>query len=133
MSKNDIRKYYKNFGYINLILSILSLFFIKEIGIIERIIALIVMNLGYHIIYSFFNSLYGFVSHMRTNNKFNKIGGGFMLKFMSISGILASFLFIYVLISDSLFQNDYQKLFIICIPVSIFLGAYSLWIEIKNE
>ena len=131
MNQTDIKKYYKNFGYLNLILSILFIIFSREIELTERIIGAIVINIGYHMLYLFFSRISQ--DSTRTNNNFNKNVGGIMLKLFSIFGIISSLLIIYVFFSKAISLNEYYSLFAICIPFGLFLGSYSLWINLNNE
>ena len=132
INETDIKKYYKIFGYINLIFSILLVIFIREIDLKERIFALIAINVGYHMLYLFFTNLYGDSSRMRMNNKFNNIGGAIMLKLFSVFGIITSFTITYIFISKAISEQEYYGLFGICIPFGLFLGAYSLWTKLNN-
>ncbi|CAZ97420.1 hypothetical protein [Zobellia galactanivorans] len=131
MNQTDINKYYKLFGYLNLTLSILFIIVSREIELTERIIAGVVINMGYHMFYIFFSSISKDSSRM--NNNFNKNVGGIMLKLFSIFGILGSFIIIYVFISKAISLNEYLGLFAICIPFGLLLGSYSLWIGLSNE
>jgi len=131
MNQTDIKKYYKLFGYLNLTLSILFIIVSREIELTERIIAAVAINIGYHMLYLFFSSISK--DSTRMNNKFNKNVGGIMLKLFSIFGILSSFIIIYVFISKAISLNEYLGLFAICIPFGLFLGSFSLWIDLSNE
>ncbi|MBW1296342.1 hypothetical protein [Aquimarina litoralis] len=131
MNKSDIKKYYKVFGYINLIFSFLLVIFIRDTDLGERIFALIAINVGYHMLYWFFSSLSK--DPTRLNNNFNKIVGTGMLKLFSIFGIICSFGIIYFFISNAILQKEYIGLFGICIAMGLFLGAYSLWTDLRNE
>ena len=133
MTQSDIKKYYKIFGYINLIFSILLVFFLSDVELKERIIAVIAINIGYHMLYLFFSNIYGDTSRMRMNNNFNNVGGGIMLKLFSVFGIITSITITYFFISNVISQKEYYGLFAICIPIGLFLGAYSLWTKLNNE
>jgi hypothetical protein len=133
ITETNIKKYYKIFGYINLIFSILLLIFIREIDLKERIYALVAINFVYHMLYLFYTNLYGDSLQMRMNNKYNNIGGGIMLKIFSLLGIISSFIITYSLISISFSEEEYYFLFGICIPFGHFLGAYSLWNKLNSE
>ena len=100
LNKSDIKKYYKIFGYINLIFSILLVIFLRDIDFIERIFALIAINAGYHMPYLFFSSISK--DSTRMNNNFNKIVGTGMLKLFSIFGIVCSFTMIFIFISKAI-------------------------------
>tara|TARA_R110002033_G_scaffold170552_1_gene213327 strand:+ start:168 stop:479 length:312 start_codon:yes stop_codon:yes gene_type:complete len=99
----------------------------------ERIIAVIAINIGYHMLYLFFSNIYGDTSRMRMNNNFNNVGGGIMLKLFSVFGIITSITITYFFISNVISQKEYYGLFAICIPIGLFLGAYSLWTKLNNE
>lgn len=129
----DIKKYYKKIGYINLILSLLSLFFMRENDWQEKIMAVIGINLAYHMLYLFYSSIYISSTKMRDNNSFNKNVGGIMLGLFAMFGMFGSFILIYVFISNAISSNEYYRLFTICIPFGLFLGAYSLWNDIKKK
>ncbi|WP_281979452.1 hypothetical protein [Tenacibaculum mesophilum] len=131
INQSDIKKYYKIFGYVNLIFSILLVIFLTEIDLKERIFALISINVGYHMLYLFFSSLSK--DSTRMNNNFNKIVGTGMLKLFSIFGIVCSFTIIYIFISTAISEKEYIGLFGICIAFGLFLGAYSLWTDLNNE
>ena len=131
MNENDIKKYYKIFGYINLFFSLLPLFFFLDIDFTERIITVITINVGYHMLYWFFSGLSK--DSTRMNNNFNRIIGTAMLKVFAIFGILCSFIIIYSFISKAISEKEYIGLFGICISFGLFLGAYSLWTDLKNE
>lgn len=131
INESDIRKHYKTFGYINLVFSILLVCFLSDIDLKERIIALIVTNVAYHMLYFFFSTLSK--DSARMNNNFNKIVGTGMLKLFAIFGIVSSFTTIYFFIANAISQNEYVGLFSICIPIGLFLGAYSLWTDLNNE
>jgi hypothetical protein len=100
INKNDIKKYYKIFGYINLIFSILLVFFLPDIDFKERIITVITINVGYHMLYWFFSSIPK--DSIRMNNNFNKIVGTGMIKLFAIFGIVCSFTIIYFFISKAI-------------------------------
>ncbi|MFL1010474.1 hypothetical protein [Flavisericum labens] len=127
----DIKKYYKIFGYINLIFSILLVIFLTDIEIKERIFALIAINVGYHMLYLFFSSLSK--DSTRMSNNFNKVMGTGMLKLFAIFGIISSFTIIYFFITKAISEKEYFGLFGICIPIGLFLGAYKLWTDLNNE
>ena len=131
IKESDIKKYYKIFGYINLIFSILLIIFLRDIALKERIFALITINVGYHMLYWFFSSLSK--DSTRMNNNFNKIIGTGMLKLFAVFGIICSFLIFYIFFSNAISQKEYIGLFGICIAIGLFLGAYSLWTDLKNE
>ncbi|AXO79228.1 hypothetical protein DZC78_02145 [Olleya aquimaris] len=131
INKNDIKKYYKIFGYINLIFSILLVLFLPDIDFKERIITVITINVGYHMLYWFFSSIPK--DSTRMNNNFNKIVGTGMIKLFAIFGIVCSFTIIYFFISKAISEKEYIGLFGICIPFGLFFGAYSLWGDLKNE
>lgn len=131
MNESNIKKYYKIFGYINLIFSVLLVIFLQGIDLKERIFALIAINVGYHMLYWFFSSLSK--DSTRMNNNFNKIVGTGMLKLFGIFGIVCSFTIIYFFISKAVSEKEFIGLFGICIPFGLFLGAYSLWTDLKNE
>jgi len=133
INESDIKKYYKIFGYINLSFSILLVIFLSDFDLKARIIALIVINAVYHMLYLFFTNIYGDSSRMRMNNKFNNVGGGIMLKLFSVFGIITSFTMAYTFISNAISEKEYYALFGICIPIGLFLGAYSLWTKLNNE
>ena len=87
----------------------------------------------YHMLYLFYSSIYKGSTKMISNNSFNKNVGGIMLGLFALFGMLASFFLIYVFVSNAISFNEYYRLFAICIPFGLFLGAYSLWTDIKNE
>ena len=131
MNQSDIKKYYKKFGYINLTLSVLFAITPIDMDLKERIIAVIAINVGYHMLYMFFSSLSK--KPTRMNNNFNKIVGTGMLKLFSIFGIISSLIIMYVFISNAISLKEYYGLFAVCIPFGLFLGAYSLWTDLKEE
>ena len=133
MTKSEIKKYHKIIGYVNLILSLLYLIFSRENELIERIFAVIAINVGYHMMYFFFAGIYKGSTRMRNHNEFNKNIGGIMLRIFAIFGMLASIFLLYVFVSNVISFHDYLNLYMICIPFGFFLGAYSLWIDIKKE
>lgn len=133
MTLIDIKKYYKKIGYINLILSLLFAVFSWELKFTERIIAVIAINIGYHMLYLFFSNIYGDSTKMRMHNKFNNIGGGIMLKLFSIFGMVCSLIIMVTFISNSISQKEYYGFFTLGIPFGLFLGAYSLWLNLNNE
>ncbi len=133
MTKSEIKKYHKIIGYLNLILSILFLIFSRENELIERFFAALTLNIGYHMLYYFFSGIYRRTEKMRSHNNFNKSIGGFMIKTFAMFGVLTSILVAYIFISDAITKKEYYRLFAICIPFGILLGAYSLWIDSQNE
>jgi len=133
MNKSEIKKYYKRIGYLNLILSILFLIFSREIELTERLFAVLAINVGYHMLYYFFSGIYKRTKRMRSHNDFNKSIGGIIIGMFAIFGILASVFLAYIFVSEAITYNEYFRLFAICIPFGILLGAYSLWIDVRNE
>ena len=131
INQSDIKKYYKIFGYVNLIFSILLVIFLTDIDLKERIFALIAINVGYHMLYLFFSSLSK--DSTRMNNSFNKVMGTGMLKIFAVFGIVCSFTIIYFFIAKTISEKEYGGLFGICIPFGLFLGAYKLWTDLNNE
>lgn len=128
--QSNIKKYYKTIGYINLGFSILLAFIINDIDFKDRIIAVITINIGYHMLYLFFSNLSKDSSRM--HNSFNNIMGTSMLKLFSVFGIVTAFVSIYFIISNTIIEKDYLGLFGICIPFSLFLGAYNLWLDLNK-
>ena len=133
MTKTEIKKYHKLIGYLNLILSILFLIFSRENELTERLFAVLAINVGYHMLYYFFSGIYRGTEKMRSYNDFNKNIGGIMIGMFAIFGILTSIFLAYIFLSDAMANNEYERLFAICIPFGILLGAYSLWIDIRDE
>ncbi|EDP70744.1 hypothetical protein FBALC1_08293 [Flavobacteriales bacterium ALC-1] len=133
MTKSGIKKYHKIIGYLNLILSVLYLIFSRESELIERLFAVLAINVGYHMVYYFFAGIYKGTKLTRSHNDFNKSIGGIMIGLFAIFGFLASIFLIYIFVHDAITMNEYYRLFAICIPFGILLGAYSLWIDIRNE
>ncbi|QIE58650.1 hypothetical protein G5B37_03460 [Rasiella rasia] len=131
MDISDIKKYYKIFGSINLIFAILLVFFLYDIKIEERVYAFLAINVGYHMLYHFFSSLSK--NSIRSANNFNKIVGTIMLKLFAIFGVFCSFFIIFIFVSTAIAENEYIGLFAICIAIGLFLGSYSLWLDLKNE
>lgn len=56
MNQSDIKKQYKFFGYLNLILSMLFVVVSTEIGLAELFLAVVAINIGYHMLYLFFRA-----------------------------------------------------------------------------
>jgi hypothetical protein len=133
MTKSDIKKYHKLFGYLNLILSIVYLLFSQESELTERLFAVLSINGGYHMAYYFFSGIYKGTKRMRSHNDFNKSIGGIMIGMFAMFGILGSIFLAFIFVSDAITNNEYYRLFAICIPLGISLGACSLWIDIRNE
>ena len=133
MTKLNIKKYHRIIGYLNLILSILYLVFSRDTDLIERFFTGIVMNLVYHMYYYFFSTIYKHTTKVRLLNKFNKVGLKILLKCFSLSGILGSGLLLILFISDAIRFYEYFKLFSICIPFGLFLGANSLLNDTREE
>ncbi len=133
MTNFDIKKYYKIIGYINLVFSLLSLFYMRENDWQERIIAVVGINVAYHMLYLFYSNIYISSTKMRNNNSFNKSVGGIMLGLFAMFGMFGSFVLIYAFISNAIYSDEYYRLFTICIPFGLFLGAYSLWKDLKKE
>jgi hypothetical protein len=133
MTKSEIKKYHRIIGYVNLILSLLYLIFSRENEWMERIFAVIAINLGYHMMYFFFSGIYKGSMRMRTHNEFNKNIGGIMLRVFAVLGMFASIILLYVFVSKVISFDEYLNLYMMCIPFGFFLGAYSLWTDIKSE
>jgi hypothetical protein len=133
MTKSEIKKYHQIIGYVSLILSLLYLIFSCENELIERIFAVIAINVGYHMMYYFFSGIYRGSTRMRNHNEFNKNIGGIMLRIFALFGMFASILLLYVFASNAIAFDEYLNLYMICIPFGFFLGAYSLWTDIKSE
>ena len=93
MDTLKIKKYYKIFGYINLILVMLFLIISVEIELMDRIIGAVIIVFLYHILYLFFSS----ISRKSTQNKFNTFSEGILLKLFSILGILSAVMLLYFL------------------------------------
>jgi hypothetical protein len=70
MTKIQIKKYYKIFGIMNLILGIIFIIIYKEIELTERIIGAIAINAVYHMLYLFFSSMYESSYSTRMKNNF---------------------------------------------------------------
>ena len=83
--------------------------------------------------YYFFNGIYKYSTRLRNHNQFNKVVGGVMLKIFAVFGILASIFLLYIFASNAIHLDDYLNLYMICIPFGFFLGAYSLWTDIRKE
>ncbi|WP_417799751.1 hypothetical protein [Tenacibaculum sp.] len=99
----------------------------------ERFFTVLAINVAYHMLYYFFSGIYRRTEKMRSHNDFNKSIGGIMIRIFAMFGILASILVAYIFVSDAITNNEYYRLFAICIPFGILLGAYSLWIDIQND
>jgi hypothetical protein len=133
MTKSDIKKYHKLFGYLNLILSIVYLLFSRESELTERLFAVLSINGGYHMAYYFFSGIYKGTLRTRNHNDFNKSIGGIMIGLFAIFGFLCSIFLTYIFVHNAIKMNEYYLLFGICIPFGILLGSYSLWTDIRNE
>lgn len=133
MTKSDIKKYYRLIGYLNLILSILYLFFSRDRELTERLFPAIAMNIGYHMCYYFYAGIYKRTKKMRILNNFNKNIGGMVLRVFAVFGMFASFFVIYLFVSDAISLNEYHRLLALCIPFGLLLGSYSLWTDIREE
>lgn len=131
ITRSDIKKYYKIFGYVHFINSLLVVIFWTDINLKERIMGLIAINGAYHMPYLFFSSLSYDSSRMANN--FNKVVGTGMLKLFSIFGIVCSCIMIYIFISTAISEKEYFGLYRICIAIGLFLGAYKLWTDLSNE
>jgi hypothetical protein len=70
---------------------------------------------------------------MRNHNEFNKNIGGIMLRVFAVLGMFASIILLYVFVSKVISFDEYLNLYMMCIPFGFFLGAYSLWTDIKSE
>ena len=132
MTKSEIKKYHRIIGYLNLILSLIYLLFSRE-ELIERVFAVIAINVVYHMMYYFFDGIYKDTTSMRNHNQFNKIVGRIMLRIFAVFGILASIFLLYIFATNAIHLDDYLNLYVICIPFGFFLGAYSLWTDIRKE
>ena len=133
MTKSNIKKYHKLIGYLNLILSIFYLIFSRESELTERLFAVLAINVGYHMLYYSFAGIYKGTKRMRSHNDFNNSIGGIMIGMFAIFGFLASIFLTYIFVSEAITYNEYYRLFAICIPFGILLGAYSLWIDVRDE
>ena len=130
LDRNRITHYYKIFGYLNLFFSILFIFLALEIDIIERLFVFIAINVGYHMCYWFFKS----ITKNRTaaNDHFGKSFWKVANKAFSIFGMVCALFLAVSFISQSITLNKYYELLAICVPVGLFLGAYSSWAKMRN-
>ncbi|MFT6127682.1 MAG: hypothetical protein ACJAVA_002175 [Flavobacteriaceae bacterium] len=133
MTKSEIKKYHQIIGYLNLILSLHYLIFSRENHLIERVFAVIAINVGYHMTYYFFSGIYRGSTRMRNHNEFNNNIRGIILKIFATFGIFASIFLLSVFISNTICFDQYLNLYAICIPFGFFLGAYSLGTHLKNK
>ena len=131
LSGIQIKKYYKIFGYVNLIFSILLVIFLKDMSLMERIMGIIGINLLYHMPYLFFSS--NSINSFQMDNNINKIVGTGILKLFSVFGMIISFTFMYTIISKAILQQEYFMIFGIFIPFGILLGATNLWNDLNNK
>ena len=131
MTKIQIKKYYKVYGIVNLILGILFIIIYTEIELIERTIGAISINVGYHMLYLFFSTIYKNSYNTLMHNDFNKKVGGIMIKGFSVFGMICSFFILYMFILKSIEFNEYYGFCAICIPIGLFLGSYSLWLDMN--
>lgn len=130
LDRNKIRHYYKRFGYLNLILSILFIFFAWEIDILERLFVFIAINVGYHMFYLLFESISKNI--IATNNQFIKSFEKVANKIFSVFGMMCAFFMVIFFISQSITLNKYYELLAICVPIGLFLGAYSSWAKMRE-
>jgi len=126
-----IKRYYKIFGYINLIFSVLLIFFLSNLSVEEQITGLITINAGYHVLYLFFSSLSKDKNRMR--NSFSNVMGTGMLKLFAVFGAICSLAMIYFFITKAIYAKEFFGLFGICIPFGLLLGAYRLWTDLNND
>jgi hypothetical protein len=133
MTKSEIKKYLQIIGYVNLILSLHYLIFSRENELIERIFAVIAINVGYHMMYFFFAGIYESSIPTGNHNEFNNNIRGIIHKIFATFGIFASIFLLSVFISNTICFDQYLNLYMICIPFGFFLGAYSLGTHLKNK
>ncbi len=133
MTKSIIKTYYKRFGYLNLALSFLNIFIPQDANIIGRLFGMILINLAYHGIYMYFNSLFDLSKFARESSNFNKTVIPVMLQLFACMGMIISLIVFYFFIEIAFTENQFNKLLMLCIPIAIFLGSYSLLIDAKGE
>lgn len=132
MTKENVKKYYTFFSYINLILSIVFIIVSTKSGFFERVMAALVINIFYHILYSFFSSINQESRNSQTNIKFINFFARNMMKVFSLFGILCSFFIFFIIIFIAIPYENSAFLFL-CLPIGTLFGAYSLWLDSKKK
>lgn len=133
MIKIRIKIYYKIFGYLNLILGVLFIIISPEIELMERIFGAISFNAAYHMLYLFYSTIYRSSYNTLMHNEFNKKVGGILTKGFAIFGMICSFFILFIFIFKSIELNEYSGFCAICVPIGLFLGAYSLWLDMNSK
>jgi len=121
LDESKIKKYYKVFGYINLLLSIAYLVFERQNVWIESLGTAFIINAMYHMLYWFF--LHVPNDKILTKNNFNKYVGGYLSRGFLIFGIFCSVFLLFYFVFIAIETGEY-RIYTICIPVGLFLGAY---------
>jgi len=80
--------------------------------------------------YWFFKSISK--NRVAANDHFGKSFWKVANKAFSIFGMVAGFLMAVSFISESILLGEYYPLFGICVPIGLFLGAYSSWIKMRT-
>ena len=130
MTEEAIKKYYVRFGILNLILSLLSILFSSEESLIARFQFMILINLLYHILFTFF----AFISIMSLpfKNDFEKYAVTTIIWFFMIFGSIITIV-MYILLLHNAFQiGDYDIYFGLIVPLGFFLGIHLSWVRVKR-
>lgn len=128
LTSGKIKKYYKLFGYVSLAYSILILV-ISDGELEERLSEAIAINFVYHMFYHFFRFPVNFEG--KGIFTYEKIGKP-MMKLFSIIGVLAAFGLACYIITSMIALEYSQSLWMIFVPVGMFLGSYSTWLSYKK-
>jgi hypothetical protein len=134
LSKLQIRKYFKIFGFLNLVMSLIYLLLVEKFDFIDRIVTAIGINFAYFIWYYFLSYL-PFLQHRYIKNqKGNKLFGiqSYMITgFLKIVKWLGLILIIVSLVNLFLSQSRESSLFI-CVFIAFILGASMAQIKVNE-
>ena len=130
MTEVAIKKYYLRFGVLNLILSLLSILFSREESLIGRFQFMILINLLYHILFTFF----AFISIMSLpfKNDFEKYAVTTIIWFFMIFGSIITIVMCILLLHNAFQIGDYDICFGLIVPLGFFLGIHLSWVRVKR-
>lgn len=130
---SQIKRWYKNIGMVNLVLSIVGFFLMHEEEWGERISFLIVANLAYHLFYQTIPRVIKFQKNFLRNNELILSLMPFMLNIFFYFMLFAGAMVFLILLLESIFRGDLMQLLPLCVPLGIMLTALYQLKTIQQE
>jgi len=134
MTESSIKNYYKFFAFLNIGFGVIYVFTDNEEELSGRIGAIIFLNIFYHLSYFFIKNLkYDINTINKADSIINYNLRLAMMKLFSFMTMGMSIIIALYLIHSTINGSDFHNLFIIFIPIGLFLGGLSLKLNLYGK